>query len=139
MAQLSPQALAAKWQAAVAGASAAYTAGVNAVSVNPAQSAIAAVDRWVAGIQAAAANGSYVKGLQNVTLQSWKQAAVTKGAPALATGAQVGQAKVMAAATKWQPIVQQLVASLPPRGTVEQNINRAATFIRGMASAKANS
>jgi hypothetical protein len=139
MAKLSAAAMAAKWQAKVSAAGPAYTAGVQAVTVNPAQQAIAAKDRWIAGVNAAAASGKYEKGLSTVTLQSWKQAAVDKGAPALAAGARLGAVKVQQHEQAFGPTRDSIVANLPPRGTLDQNIERAAQMARAMAAAAKNS
>lgn len=139
MAKLNAQAMAAKWQSKVSAAGPAYTAGVQAVTVNPAQQAIAAKDRWIQGVNAAAANGKYEKGLSTVTLASWKQAATDKGAAALAAGARLGAIKVQQHEQTFGPIRDQIVASLPPRGTLDQNIERASTMARQMAAAARSS
>lgn len=135
---LSAAAVAAKWQSKVSASAQAYTDGVNAVTVNPAQLAAQAKDRWLAGIQAAAAAGKFENGLAKVSLTDWKTASVQKGAQALAASAKLGAIKVQAAETKWGPIRQQIVSSLAPRGTLEQNIQRAADMARGMANAAKN-
>lgn len=133
MPRLSPSALAARWQAKLAGATEAYKAGVQGVTVNPAQQAIAAKDLMVANFNNAMNNGKFEAGLANVTLASWKAAAMDKGAANLAAGARVGAAKVEAAERVIGPQRDAIVASLPPRGTLDQNLERAVAMARAMA------
>jgi type IV secretory pathway TrbL component len=109
---------------------------VNAVQTNPAQAAIAAKDRWIANLNDAAANGRYEAGLSKVTLAGWKQAATDKGASNMAAGARNGAAKVQANEQVMGPVRDAIVASLPPRGTIDQNIERAAQMARQMAATR---
>lgn len=88
-----------------------YTAGVNAVQVNPAQAAMDAQDQYLAGVQQAVNDGRYKAGLQNVTLQGWKAAATGKGAQRLAQGAQAASGKAQAAYQKWAPIYANAAAA----------------------------
>lgn len=134
MAKLSPAQLAAKWQAKYGGSTEAYKQGVQSVQGNPAQKAIAAAPRWQASLQEAFANGSYEAGLSKVTEAGWKQACVEKGAPAIAAAARMGVAKVEAAEREIGPQRDAIVNSLPPRGTLDENLERAAQMARQMAA-----
>lgn len=136
MPRLSPQQLAAKWQAKYGASTDAYKQGVQSVKVNPAQSAIAAKDLWIQRLNEAAANGSYEAGLANVTLAGWQQACVDKGANAIATAARLGAAKVQAAEQRIGPQRDAIVQSLPARGTLEQNKQRMLAMVDGMAALK---
>lgn len=134
MAKMSPSQTAARWQARVTASVEAYKAGVAAVTINPAQQAIAAKQRWIDRVNEAAAAGRYEDGLAPVTLQSWKAAATDKGASNIAAGARTGAAKVEASERVIGPQRDAIVAGLPARGTLDQNIERSAQMARGMAA-----
>lgn len=115
-----------KWQSGFAGAGAAWQAGIEAVSVAPGQLAVAATPRYLAGVQQnvdkwAARTGS-------VSLPAWKAAAIAKGPSRLAQGASVGMAKYQARIAAVLEAEKSIIASLPPRGTVEQNVQRSSQF-----------
>lgn len=138
MAKLTPQALAAKWQSKVSASTEAYKAGVNAVQENPAQKAIAAKQLWIDRVNEAAADGRYEAGLSTVTKASWQAACVDKGAANIAAGARAGAVKVQRAEQIIAPQRDAIVAGLPPRGTLDQNIERAVQMARGMAALRKN-
>lgn len=131
-----PQQAAANWAAAMQSAGAKATAGVNAVQVSPAQSAIAAIPRQVQGVIDAANSGKTAAALQNVTLQSWQKAYITKGVPRMGTGASAAQPKFAAFMTWLLPQQQSIVAALPPKGNTAQNIARSQAFLQAMAQLK---
>ena len=117
------------WQNGMANSSAKMTAGINAVTEAPSTAAIAAIPRMVAGIQQAAASGKIQAGLARVSLQMWQQAMIQKGVTRVAAGATAAQPKVQAFMTAFLPFLQQGVASLPPRGDTQQNIQRAVAMM----------
>lgn len=117
-----PQAAAQNWANKLSGAQQAYTDGVNGVTVAPGQLAAAAGDRWAANTQAALPR--FKANSAAVTAEQWKAAAITKGAGRLASGATAAQDKVAAVFAKLFPAIANTVQSLPPRGTIEQNIER---------------
>lgn len=127
-----PTAAATKWAQNLGGATAAYTAGVQAVTTAPTAQAAAASDRWLTGIQQSVPK--FKASLQAVSLQDWQNAAVNKGAPRLASGASAAQDKVSAVFGKLFPYINQVRNSLPGRGDLEQNIQRSAAFQRAMAN-----
>lgn len=128
------QAVATKWANAMQGAGTAYTAGVNAVTEAPGIAAANAAPLWVQNTTAAAPK--FAANSAAVTLQAWQQAAVNKGAARLGTGATAAQPKFQSAMASVLPFISQTVASLPPRGTLDQNIARSVAFQRGMAAFK---
>lgn len=138
MAKAMPSAAAAaqKWANNLGAATAAYTAGVQAVTTAPGQQAAAAVDRYISGTQAGAQK--FASKSAAVSLTSWQNSAVNKGAPRLATGAAAAQPKMTAALTQLFPAIQQAVASLPPKGNLQQNIARSVAFQTAMANYKAS-
>ena len=127
---------AASWQSGFAAAGTAWQDGINSVQVAPGQLAVAAQGRYLSGVQTNVQKWAANTG--SVTLAQWKAAATTKGPARLASGAQAGLAKYQA---KIQEVLQQeatIIASLPPRGTVEQNIQRSSQFQLAMHQAFAN-
>lgn len=136
MPKQNPQQLAAKWQAKYGASTEAYKQGVQNVVGNPAQKAIAAKDLWIARVNEAAADGRYEDGLSKVTEQGWKSACVEKGAANMAAGARVGALKVERHEREFGPVRDAIVSSLPARGTLDQNIERAAQMARAMAGTR---
>ena len=126
MPRMTPQALAQKWQQKTAASTEAYKAGIQAVQGNPAQKAIAAKDLWIARVNEAAQNGRYEAGLSKVTEAGWKAAAMEKGAANIAAGARQGALRVEQAERIIGPQRDAIVANLPARGTLDQNLERAA-------------
>lgn len=124
MARLSPSEHAALWAKNFGGSAERYKQGVNKVRENPAAKAIQAQDRLLANFTASVTSGKWAAGLAPVTLASWQQAANEKGGPAIAAAARVAQDKVARAETKMGPIRDGIVSSLPPRGDIEQNLQR---------------
>lgn len=129
-----PTSAAQSWATRLAGATQAYTDGVNSVTIAPGQLAAAAKDRWLANTTSAA--NRYAANSAAVGLPAWQQQAITKGAPRLASGASAAQSKVEATFAKLFPAIQQAVNSLPARGTIDQNIERSAAFARAMNAKK---
>lgn len=132
---LSAQQVAAKWASNLAASTISMTAGVDAVTVNPAQSAIAAIPQYQAGVLAAVASGKVAAGLGRVTLEGWKQAMKTKGIPRVAQGAQAAVPKVQAFMSKLLPYQQglQTLLSQTPRGDLQTNIQRMVTTANYMS------
>jgi hypothetical protein len=122
-----------KWATGFGGAGTAYAAGIDAVDVPPGQLAVAAVDRYASGVQAnipkwVARTGSY-------PLAAWKDAAKTKGGQRLASGATAGKAKYMQRMVPVMATMGSVINGLPPRGTVEQNVQRSSQFQLAMHQA----
>lgn len=130
----SPADAAARWAQQLGAASARYTAGVQAVTIAPGTLAARAGPLWAQNT--AAALPRFQKNSAAVQLGDWQNAAVNKGAPRLASGAQQAQPKMEAALTRVFAHINQVRGSLPPRGDIEANIARAAAFARGMNKLK---
>lgn len=136
MAKLTAQQIAAKWSRNYTGSSEQMKQGANAVTVSPTQKAIQAKDRYIAGVQRAFNDGTYEAGLSRVTLADWKQAYIEKGIANAAAGAKLGAIKLERHEREFGPVRDQIVASLPPRGTPEENIQRMVAFVRAMRDAR---
>jgi len=127
MAMKNPGDVARKWQGAMARSADAIKAGVQAVTTNPAEKAIAAKDRYVEGVQRAVNSGKYERGLRRTSLSQWQNAMTEKGLQRIASGAAQAVPKMEAFLAKWLPYQESLKSKLAnmPRGSLEQNIERA--------------
>lgn len=136
MKQINAAQAAVSWATGMANSSQKLTAGVQAVTVSPTSQAAQAVDRMVAGIQRAAAEGRIQAGLNAVSLQDWQQAMITKGIPRIASQAQLAKTKVQNFMQQFLPYLQQGVQNLSsmPRGDLEQNLQRANAMARHNAA-----
>jgi len=133
MANIDAAGVAAKWAARTQAAIPDYTAGVNAVSQPPGRAAAAQADVWAANV--AASKPKFAKNVGAVTLEQWKSAAAGKGAQRIAQGVTDAQSKMQAFMQTHLQIVASVKAGLPPRGSKEQNIQRAVAMMRGVMQA----
>jgi hypothetical protein len=131
MATKDPSQVAAKWANNLSNATTAITDGVNAVTVAPGQAAARQKEVWVQNVTAS--KDKWASRTAAVPLTSWQQDMITKGVPRIAQGAQGAQDKMAAFMGKALPYIAAQVQALPPRGTLEQNLNRMTQFVRGMA------
>lgn len=117
---------AARWSSGFGSAGQRWADGIESVTVAPGQLAAAALPRYLAGVQQ---NGQkWAARTASVSLAQWKQQAVSKGQARLASGAQAGMAKYQARIQQVLDAEKSIIAGLPPRGTVEQNIQRSSQF-----------
>lgn len=100
---MTPQENAKLWSERLSGAKSRIKSGIQGVTVSPTQKAAAAVDKYKAGCQKAADDGSFVSGCNKVSLQDWKNAAINKGLNNLDTGVREGEARVAAFQAKAAP------------------------------------
>jgi hypothetical protein len=136
MAGANAQQAAQKWAQNMAQAGQTITNGVNNTTKDPIALAIAAIPTAAANYAAAASSGRIQAGLQKSSKAAWQQGMIKKGVPRIAEGAAQAQSKV---AAKLQTIIANVntaVSALPPRGSLEQNLQRAAQFARAMAATK---
>lgn len=115
-----------RWQQNFGAAGPRWAAGIQAVTVAPGQAAAAASDRYLTGVQANVQK--FAAKVAAVPLGTWQQVSIQKGQGRLASGAQAGMPKYEAAIAKVLAAEKSIIASLPPRGTVEQNIQRSSQF-----------
>lgn len=125
---------AARWAQNFGASGQRWAAGVQAVTIAPGQLAARAKQLWLQNTTAAV--DRFATNSAKVTREDWIATTVTKGQPRLASGAQAAQPKVEAVFAKLFPFIQQTVNALPPRGDIEQNINRAGQFARQMHTYK---
>jgi hypothetical protein len=118
----------------MAGAQARMQAGANAVTTSPGQAAAAQQATWLANTTAAA--NRWAQNVAAVSTAQWQQAFITKGLPRVATGAQAAQPAFAITLGKILQAEKGIVAGLPARGNLDQNIARSAAFARAMNAAK---
>lgn len=117
---------AARWAQNFGAAGQRWQAGVQAVTVAPGQLAAKAKPLWVQNTTAAA--DKFAANSAAVTREQWIAVTVEKGAPRLASGAQAAQPKLQAVFDKLFPFINSAVSGLPPRGDINQNIERSRQF-----------
>jgi hypothetical protein len=98
------------------------------------QAAIANAPQWLAQIQSVGTAG-YIAGMNraNQHLTQIANNIQTNGAASYSQGITNKQYKYAAAAQGLIPAIQQIVSNLPPRGTKQQNIQRATAFMTAMS------
>lgn len=124
------------WASGMAGATTKYTAGINAVKVSPGQLAAAASELWAQNV--AASKSKFAQNVAKVTLQQWQNAAVTKGAPRLASGASAAQPKFQAFMQSFIPVLSNVVSALPAGGTFEANMARSMAYAQALHAQAGN-
>jgi predicted transcriptional regulator len=111
-------------------------AGINAVTVAPTQRAAARLDAYMAGVQRAVQSGKMADALNRVTLQDWQRAAIDKGINRVAGGAAAAKPKFQSFMNEFLPFLENARRELEsmPRGGLEENIQRAVTMMRKIAT-----
>lgn len=127
-----PDQIAAAWAQRLGASSDKMQAGVNAVTVAPGQMAAKQKAVYLQNVQASA--DKWAKKVGAVSLSDWQAAYIAKGIPRIASGATAAQPKMADFMSKLLPFQQNALSSLPPRGTYEQNRNRAMTWMDKMHS-----
>lgn len=138
MATKDPKSIGEKWVRRTQAATQDMVNGVNAVTVNPAQQAIAKEQKLLNNVTQAIQSGKWRRGMQTVTLEGWKASMVQKGAPRVAAGAQSSQGKMEQFYSELLPYQEQLQTKLNamPDLTLEDSINKMVTWTRGMSNFK---
>jgi hypothetical protein len=131
-----PQASAQKWANNLSAATTAIQQGVAGVTVSPTAKAAQMIQAQVAGVQRAAASGKTQRALEAVTLQQWQNAMTTKGVPRIATGAAAALPKFQNFLNQLIPYQQAGMNQLPPRGDINQNIQRMVAWTQYMSGFK---
>ena len=128
-----PQDAAAAWVSGMQQAGAKYKAGIAAVKVAPGQLAAQSADRWATNVQNA--KSKFAANSAKVTLTAWQEAASSKGADRLGTGAVAAQSKMATFQAKFLPALANVVNGLPQRGTFEQNMQRQLAYATALHNA----
>lgn len=138
MAKLTPQEFAEKWQRRLSAASPDIQRGIQRVDTSPTEQAAAKKDKMLANVTASIQNGKWEAGLRRVTLSDWKKAAIEKGIPRISQGVTNAAPKVSDFASQLLPFqdsLKQQIGAMPDL-TLDDNLNRMNTYIRGMAKFK---
>ena len=112
--------------------------GVQNVTEAPGIKAANKADKMLTNLTAAVQSGRWAKRVGAVSLTDWQTAMTTKGAQRLAAGVEAGKGKMEQFASELIPFQDDLskkIAALPDL-TLEDSINRATQWMRGMAQFK---
>lgn len=134
MPKMTPQEAAQKWASRAQAAVGDYTKGVQRVTVAPTQKAAQAEAKMLQNVMEAIQSGRWKAALEAVSLESWKEAAMQKGAQRIAAGVQGAVGKQEAYYREVFPYLENLQAEIAamPNLTIEDSIARAALFMRRM-------
>lgn len=112
--------------------------GIDRVTENPCEKAVAKQDKMLTNLTAAVTGGKWAAGLKRVSLEDWKKKARDIGVNRIAAGIDGAKEKVVAFAEQLLPHIdrQQAKIKAMPDVTLDDNINRMTTFVRGMAEFK---
>lgn len=133
MKNMSAADVAAKWNTRANAASQDWVNGINATTTAPGPAAAAQADVWAQNT--VAAKSKFIAALGSQTLQQWQAAATAKGASRYGPGITAGQSKYQAKIGKILNAEKSIVAGLPARGNVQQNIQRSVAFQTQMNAA----
>lgn len=106
MAALNAADVTAKWAKNTKEAGKSYEAGIQAVDSSPMEAAANKADKYLQGVQDAVSSGKFQSALRGVSLNDWKQAAITKGARRLSDGVTAAVPKMQAVMTQLLPQIQ---------------------------------
>lgn len=118
-----PQQAAEAWVASAGRAATNWSAGVQSYNGDWAGATTQQQAVMQTNWQQAVSSGRWAAGVQNVGTGGWK-AATTAKAPNYSQGFQAGASRQATAIGKVLAAEAQIVQSLPPRGTFEQNVQR---------------
>lgn len=112
--------------------------GIDRVTENPCEKAAAKQDKMLTNLTAAVTNGKWAAGLKRVSLEDWKKNARDIGVNRIAAGIDGAKTKVIAFAEQLLPHIDREKAKIAamPDVTLDDNINRMTSFVRGMANFK---
>lgn len=109
--------------------------GIDRVTENPCEKAAAKKDKMLTNLTASVQNGKWEAGLKRVPLDKWKRQARDVGVNRIAGGIDAAADKVVSFAEELLPHIDREKAKITamPDVTLDDNINRMTSFIRGMA------
>lgn len=138
MAKVTPEEYAEKWSRRLKGSTEDIRRGIDRVTVAPGISAAKAADRMLAAVTEAVSSGRWADAVAKVPLDEWKDSFEKKGLGRIAAGVDAATPKQAAMAAKLLAAVDAAAAKANalPKGTIEDSINRMATYVREMNKAK---
>lgn len=135
MAKLTPEQAQEKHARRLKGATEDMRLGVERVTVSPTSLAAAKKDKMRTNIMKSIDTGKWERGLKRVSLEDWKKQMTEKGIARVSAGIDGAAAKTTAFFGELFPFQDNLKREIErlPDVTLEDNINRMTTFVRGMA------
>ena len=132
----SADAVAKKWATRAGAAGADYASGVNGTTKDWASDTAAAAPAWAAGVQTAAANGSFAKGVNAAGTQKWKTKAANVGAARYPQGVAAATPYYQAGITSVLQVLSGI--TLPARGPKGDpgNLNRVTIVAQALRKMK---
>ncbi len=112
--------------------------GIDRVTENPCEKAAAKQDKMLTNLTAAVTSGKWAAGLKRVSLEDWKKKARDIGVNRIAAGIDGAKEKTIAFAEQLLPYIDREKAKIAsmPDVTLDDNINRMVSFVRGMGNFK---
>jgi len=112
--------------------------GIDRVTESPTAKAALKADKMLANLTSSVQSGKWANGLKRVSLEEWKRKTRDVGVNRIAAGIDAAKDKVTAFAEDLLPHIDRQVAKIKamPDVTLDDNINRMTTFIRGMSEFK---
>jgi len=135
MAKLTPKEAQEKHARRLKAATEDMRAGVDRVTEAPTLKAAAKQDKMRARIVASIDSGKWARGLKRVSLEEWKSKMKDKGIARVPEGIDAAAAKTEGFFAELFPFQDSLVGTVKkmPDVTLEDNINRMTSFVRGMS------
>tara|TARA_Y100000593_G_C4188296_1_gene275537 strand:- start:166 stop:591 length:426 start_codon:yes stop_codon:yes gene_type:complete len=108
--------------------------GIQRVSAAPGQAAAAAQQRMKDNLNRSIDDGRWAAKVSAVSLEDWKQAALTKGVDRIASGIDAAHSKQVQMAGRLLSAVDSSAAKVKnmPRGTIQDSIARMSAFVEDM-------
>ena len=112
--------------------------GIDRVTESPTEKAVLKQDKMLTNLTAAVTSGKWAGGLKRVSLEEWKRKTRDIGVNRIAAGIDGAKDKVVTFAEQLLPHIDREVSKIKtmPDVTLDDNINRMTSFIRGMANFK---
>ena len=125
----------ARWQAQAGAAAQAWNEGIQSSQKDQAALAAAAQPRYLAGVQDAVANNRFANGVTRRGTGYWKSQSTKKSAN-YSVGYTAGADNFSSAIGKVINAEANLVSALPPRGDINQNLQRSQQMALGLHALK---
>lgn len=138
MPKLTPQEAREKHARRLKGATADIAAGVERVTEAPGKQAAAKQEKMRANLIESIDSGKWASRVASVSVEEWRDQMKTKGIPRIAAGVDGAADKIedfFGQLFPFQEGLQRKVDDMPDL-TLEDNINRMTTFVRGMSGFK---
>lgn len=131
---MSPDQISQKWNTRMKQSVTDIQNGINAITENPAEKAIAAKDKMLQGVTQAVQDGRWEAGLRKVTLADWKAKTAAKVGERLAGGVDGAMPKRREFDTWMVTTMNNILPTINamPKMTIQDSINKATAMITAM-------